>query len=264
MFNDLKFGARRLLLDHGIWIGRATPEKKVLDFLDSVKPRKTNYEMIRIGGESDGGYLVPDDLAGIDTCFSPGVSRIANFENELTTRGIKCFLADYSVESPPIDNPLFDFEKKYLGAESNDIYMTLEQWIAAKAPHKSDFILQMDIEGYEYPVILDTSVNTLEKFRILVFEFHGLEHVFDPMGYELISLAFSKLLRSFDVVHIHPNNYCRPIRCGDIEIPPLLEFTFLRRDRIERSTRATSFPHHLDRANVPSMPDFALPACWYK
>ncbi len=44
----------------------------------------TSYVM---GGENDGGYLVPDDLEGIEYCFSPGVSNIATFELDCLNRG---------------------------------------------------------------------------------------------------------------------------------------------------------------------------------
>lgn len=254
---------QHLLLRNHIRISRTTDKGKVLDFLSSVKPLETNHGLIRLGGDTDGGYLVPNDLEGIDVCFSPGVSRVATFEEDLAKRGIRCFLADYSVDSPPVENDLFDFEKKYLGPFESGNFMTLESWIKNKAPTKSDFILQMDIEGAEYGVLFDTSPETLRKFRVLVVEFHRLDSLYDKMGCELISLVFAKILKDFEVVHIHPNNCTEPVHFQGIAIPPVMEFTFLRRDRINASAPATSFPHELDRANVPSNRDFALPKCWY-
>ena len=172
------------LLARGIWLGRTTDINSILAFLGLVKPMRTNHELIRIGSDTDGGYLVPDDMEDVGICFSPGVCETAHFENELTRRGIKCFLADYSVEKPPIENDFFDFEKKYLGCRNNDI--------------------------------------------------------------------------------IHPNNASRPVSCGDIVIPPSMEFTFLSKDRIaERKGGIMSFPHRLDRANVRDNDDFPLPRCWY-
>jgi Tfp pilus assembly protein PilF len=244
-------------------IGKATEKQKIVEFLELVKPIKTNHDLIRVGGDTDGGYLIPNDIENIDTCFSPGVSEVANFENDLTKRGIKCFLADYSVEKPPIKNTLFDFEKKYLGAKNNEMFMTLESWIKSKAPNKNDFILQMDIEGMEYSVIFDTSSETLDKFRILVIEFHRLDSLPNRMRFDLIDLAFKKILKNFEVVHIHPNNYCKPIEFNGITIPPHMEFTFLRKDRITQKGKNLSFPHKLDRANVAQYADFALPKCWY-
>jgi hypothetical protein len=192
----LTHAIRNLLLSNHIRISRTTDKAKVLDFLSSVKPLQTNHDLIRLGGATDGGYLVPNDIEGVDVCFSPGVSQVSAFEEDLTKRGIRCFLADYSVDSPPVANDLFDFEKKYLGPADSGNFMTLESWINIKAPTGSDFILQMDIEGAEYGVLFDTSPGTLRKFRMLVIEFHRLDALCDKMGYELISLEDTRGFRS--------------------------------------------------------------------
>lgn len=263
MIGHLKSNIKKFLLSQQIWLSKTTDKKQLLEFLDSVKPVRTNHDLIRIGGETDGGYLIPNDIEDINTCFSPGVSEIADFENDLTKRGIKCFLADYSVDAPPIENALFDFEKKYLGSKNNEIFITLESWIESKAPTKCDLILQMDIEGFEYPVIFDTSSEILNRFRILVIEFHNLDRLFNPIGFEFINLTFAKILKNFEVVHIHPNNYFEPVECNGFAVPPIMEFTFLKKERITQMSRSTIFPHKLDRANVSTNFDFALPKCWY-
>ena len=51
-----------------------------------VHPKSLNIENIRIGGENDGGYIVPNDLKDIKYCFSPGVGTISKFEKELTQK----------------------------------------------------------------------------------------------------------------------------------------------------------------------------------
>lgn len=45
-----------------------------------MKPVPCPYRLIRIGGHEDGAYLVPDDLANVRACFSPGVSNHKDFE----------------------------------------------------------------------------------------------------------------------------------------------------------------------------------------
>jgi len=105
----------KAFLKFGFIANRVTTKSDLLVFLGRTKPVKTQFELIRIGGPGDGGYLVPDDLDGIKTCFSPGVSDTANFELDLAQRGVNCFLADYSVEKSPIEHPKFDFQKNLLG-----------------------------------------------------------------------------------------------------------------------------------------------------
>jgi hypothetical protein len=254
--------AKNIFLYFNISISRTTEKYKILDLLCSIRAIQTNHDLIRLGSAHDGGYLIPNDLEGIRACFSPGVSEVADFENDLTKLGIKCFLADYSVDQTPIHNSLFDFQKKYLGIVNDDIYMTLEDWIQDKAPIDNNLLLQMDIEGAEYKVILNTPLEILKKFRIIVVEFHGLDNVFNRMGYETINLTFNKLLKDFEVVHVHPNNYQKPINVDGLSIPPAMEFTFLRKERISSRKNYLDFPHYLDSPNNPHISDAPLPNCW--
>lgn len=235
----------------------------VLAFLRMVKPHTCSAPLIRIGGFTDGGYLVPDDFSGIQTCFSPGVSNVANFESELATKGIRSFMADYSVDEPPTQNPMFNFEKKFLGPANDEKHTTLDSWVSRHAPDDNDMILQMDIEGGEYGVILTTDPQLLARFRIIVIEFHHLNELWSARGFEVIFSTFAKLMEHFDVVHIHPNNCHPPIINEGIAIPPFIEFTFLRKDRCPHKVPTTHFPHVLDRKNMDEYADFPLPPCWY-
>jgi hypothetical protein len=246
------------------YIFRTTAINDLYGFLNMIKPIHCGHDLIRMGGHQDGGYLVPNDLEGISACFSPGVSDTAEFELALNQMGIKCFLADYSVTESPIKNALIDFEKKYLGPIDNEIFMTLNSWVKEKHPQEGDLVLQMDIEGAEYGVIFDASEELLKKFRMLVIEFHGLDKLIQQAGFELINLTFIKLLKNFSIVHIHPNNCQKTKTYKNIEIPPVMEFTFLRNDRVASRAPIKNFPHTLDIKNVSSKEDITLPECWWK
>jgi len=248
----------------GINIRKTTDQKLLKFFFDRINPVATEHCLIRIGGNNDGGYLVPDDLDGIEACFSPGVSNVATFEEELAKKGIRSYMADYSVNGPPVHNSMFDFEKFYLGAENNEIYQTLDNWVSKKTPgHPDDLILQMDIEGGEYDVLLQSPSNLLRRFRILVIEFHSLDGLMDQYGYKIISHVFMKLLSDFEIVHIHPNNASNIFRTGEYTIPGAMEFTFLRKDRIKQRTPLREFPNKYDFRNLADKKDMVLPECWY-
>jgi hypothetical protein len=254
---------KSFLLRNHVRLSRANGGPRLMRLLEDLRPVETEHELIRIGGDGDGGYLIPNDLRGIDACFSPGVSTVADFEVDLVERSIPCFMADYSVEGPPVTHPLFDFEKKFLGSTNDSVFTRLDSWMLRKGPEFNDLILQMDIEGAEYEVLLGIDVGFLRKFRILVVEFHSLEAVFDWMGFELIKATFDRLLMDFAVVHIHPNNCLPVVRCDGVEVPPVMEFTFLRKDRIAQRASRSDFPHRLDRKCVRDLPDVLLPRCWY-
>src|SRR6218665_2031855 len=188
---------------------RTTPILPFADlenFFNLVRPVETQCPLVRIGGHGDGGYLLPDDFSGISVCFSPGVGPTSAFEEDLAGRGIKSFLADYSVDKPASENAMFHFEKKFIGSYHDDKQMTLESWVNRNHADSSDLILQMDIEGNEYEVISHASQELLTRFRIIAIEFHELDELFCSFGLRIIQSAFAKLLKNFSVVHLHPNN----------------------------------------------------------
>ena len=235
----------------------------LVKLLHALKPVKTKYDLIRVGGAHDGGYLLPDDLSGISICFSPGVAETATFEKDLLARGIRSHLADASVDSVPDDLPVLSFEKKFLGVTNDGDYMTLEFWVRNKAP-EGDLLLQMDIEGAEYQTIIATPLDILRRFRIIVIEIHHVESWFNnPIAWETMQDFFSKLLADFRVVHLHPNNNCPFIEADGILLPTVFEMTLLRKDRAIPEGYCDTFPHPLDQPNVLDKPDRPLPVSLY-
>ncbi|MDA9100781.1 FkbM family methyltransferase [Planktomarina sp.] len=250
----------------GFSMSRNTGYENFQEFIIKLKP--TSKDLIRIGAENDGGYLMPNDLKNIEACFSPGVDYNASFEMELAEKyNITSFLADYSVEAAPSDNPNFNFTKKYLGSASNEVFMTLEEWIS-KTDKKSsrNLLLQMDIEGGEYAVLSHASLEILQQFRVMIVEFHKLDLLFSKDNFRFIESLFDKVLEKFDIVHIHPNNTNRIIKRGKFEIPPVVEITFVRKDLSSSSGEVNdaSFPHALDAPNHPQKSAVSVPDSWLK
>ncbi len=214
-------------------------------------------ELIRCGGEDDGGYLIPNDLEQIIALFSPGVDYSAKFELDIANRGIRSFLADYSVDESPIKHENIEFDKKFIDSSIDDRYTTLSEWVESKnLPQEGDFMLQMDIEGSEYQTILSTSNDLLNRFRILVIEFHRLESISTFFGSKMIADTFSKILTQFVIVHIHPNNCCAPVVIYGMTVHPCMEVTFFRRDRFNEARPTLNFPHLLDRPNIKGKRDY--------
>jgi hypothetical protein len=250
-------------LTAGISVAKQTDREEVQKLISRVHPLTTEHPLIRLGDNGDGGYLVPNDLEGIAACFSPGVDNRASFETSMIERGIPCFMADASVESPPINGPMAHFTKKFLGVTNDAQTVTLDDWINAYHPGDDDLLLQIDIEGAEWPVLLNVSSATLSRFRIIVIEFHELERLLDKHAFPIIKAAFDRLLERFYVVHNHPNNFGRSVRCGSMIIPRVLEMTFIRKDRVKSTGFARTFPHPLDVTNDTENPDLILPPAWY-
>lgn len=240
-----------------------TDKTTVQAFMRRLHPVSTDKPLIRMGPAGDGGYLVPDDLAGIEACFSPGVASSSGFEKDCADLGMKVFLADRSVDQPAEMHEQFFFTKKYIGVTTNEDFMTLDDWVDASLPgSQTDLLLQIDIEGYEYEVFLALSDRLMHRFRIIVVEFHAMGQIFNLPFFRLASRAFDKILQSHTCVHIHPNSCCEPLNIRGFVIPSVAEFTFLRKDRISNPSYARTFPHPLD-ANNTDKPTFPLPQCWY-
>lgn len=228
-----------------------------------LKPIDSGIELLRIGPSGDGGYLIPNDLDNIEALFSPGVGNIYNFEKEIASRGIKVFMADASVIiDSKIDN--IKFENKFVGLDIEENFISFENWVSnSDISIDKDLMLQMDIEGAEYINIISIPPKLLERFRIMVIEFHDLQSLLRYHGFNLISQAFYKILKSHYVVHIHPNNNNYIVKYKGLEIPNLLEFTFLRKDRLKTIKPIIKLPHPLDFDNIPELKTINLPKLWY-
>ena len=131
----------------------------------------------------------------------------------------------------------------------------------APPPGAGDLLLQMDIEGHEWTVLLNASEAVLSRFRIIVLELHWLPHCLDPVAWQLFDTVLDRLGRLFHVVHAHPNAQKVPLYTDGMEIPYLLEVTLLRKDRGSALRPVSRFPHPLDRSNIPGEPDMLLPVC---
>ena len=232
-----------------------TPISEIRDLLFSLRPKTNGVNLIRIGGAGDGGYLLPDDFVGIEECFSPGSNLLWNFERELSERfHIKSFICD-SIDQKPRDlTENQDFTEAWVGpATDESSTISLSDWIEIKSPGDSDLILQMDIEGAEFQTLLSVSTKLLNRFRIIVIEFHFLEALKNRWAFNLMyTPIFSKLLENFDVVHLHPNNCCGTWTVGDLEFPRIIEVTFHRKDRAISDLKNADIKNQLDYPCVPS------------
>jgi hypothetical protein len=249
----------------------AASTAEVMRVFQILKPKASKTPLIRIGGDHDGAYLVPDNLDGIEACFSPGVNRVKYFEDFLTDRyGIKSHMVDFSCDVDEFKTPLREgmqtFLKKWLDVTPGEDNISLENWIRDYDVY-GDLLLQMDIEGAEYRNILATSDATLARFRIIVLEVHRLGAMLDgPTLRGVIAPFFEKLARNFTTVHAHPNNCCGDFAVPgtDVRIPHVLELTLVRNDLFAPASSGTvSLPHPFDVSrNIPGKPPLFLSDAW--
>lgn len=281
-------------------------------------PQPCPYPLTRIGGATDGAYLVPEDFEGITACFSPGVCNTKDFEDELAEKhGIRSHMCDFSSDQHLLKTPLIEgmqtFEKKWLDLENSASSLTLHDWVRnAESGKQGDLILQMDIEGAEYRNLIHAPEACLNRFRIIVVEIHGLGNFEDKQSIafaikqglkELIGKSWlpirqaisslpknmitekvvnrlgnalepylleefaRKISKTHICVHAHPNNCCGEFtdKNTGMNVPRVLELTFLRRDRFKAITGeciSPKTPHPLDIVNVPGNSRLELNSGW--
>lgn len=233
--------------------------------LSYLTPWSGGPSLVRVGGEFDGGYLVPDDFLGVCTLLSPGVAATWEFERELGDLfGIRSEMIDGSVDAPPGLTDLQKFQRKWLTTKNGTDRLTLDAWVRQSREDASgDLALQMDIEGAEFKVLRSCSLETLRHFRWAVVEFHGLERMASSLMLSTNILpALRRMDQVFHPVHIHPNNCCGLVNIRGLTVPKVLEVTYLRRDRFEDGAPTGAYPHPLDRSCVADQPPLELPHGW--
>lgn len=259
---------KQFVLQRGIIAKKAVAPWEVEKFLARFRENYVSVDLTRVGGDGDGGYLVPKVLDRISHCFSPGIEYKASFESELSkAHGIKSFMADASVTQSPVHDPNFQMVRKFLGSHTDGDFISLSDWMAQSLDGSEDeLILQMDIEGSEYEVLAFESAATLQRFAVIIVEFHSLQSMFDRHFLKVLSGLFEKIYSVFSICHVHPNNCCGIATYKGMHVPRAIEVTFLRRDLIEqcRNENDILLPHALDQRNWRDRDDIAMPESWWR
>ena len=209
-------------------------------------------DLIRLGSKFDGGYLVPKSiLTRITSVFSPGVYNDDNFEKYFAQQGIKCYLADFSVDSNPTKHENLIFDKVFIGSSNHrENFTTLSDWVNEKVGKETkSMLLAMDIEGSEYEVLVESNSEFLERFDVMCIEFHFFDELLYQRNFMFYRAVFDKLLRSFYVAHIHANNGCGSVDFFNFTIPKVIEFTFVNKKAISNKHIRTTIKNEFDNLN---------------
>ncbi len=230
-----------------------------------LKP-KGHYEMLRVGPNEDGGYLVgKKSLANSKYLISFGIFddwifekdflkkndiiKINCYDDNLSTswlfKNIFKFLINFklilTIKKIIIFIDYFFIKKKINFIKKKIISKDLIEIIKNK-----DSFLKIDIEGSEYRILND--ILDIEKnLTGMIIEFHDVD-----LHLERIE-NFIKRLKFLKLVHIHPNNY------GELNfenIPSLIELTFEKDPDL--ICKEVYFPNRLDYKNKKNSEDIKL------
>ena len=233
------------------------------------------YELIRMGSDHDGGYLVdPKSIEQSNALIALGIGRNWSFEKDfLERKSVRIHAYDYSIGlgywikhflkrvlavligrfSAPFDAVKLFLEFKIFFKDSAVLY--LEKVGTApgcdtnlkKALDRLDrtpLFLKVDIEGYEYQ-ILEEIIRCKDDLTGLVIEFHSVSD-----NIEQIEDFINKI--GITLIHIHPNNN----RLDEEGDPKAIELTFSKNPT--KLEDKFIHPHALDQNNVPRKDSVSL------
>ena len=225
------------------------------NFLLPYKVKK----LIRFGRKFDGGYLVCEDaLKEIENLITLGVGDDISFENDLSSRlNLKeIHMYDYTVNHilfiriilkyirrvltfrTRLDNLIYSiknyinflkfknkknvflFKKRVVDQIKENFDISLDSIFNKIKSNKN--LLKLDIEGGEYSIIKEINQNS-SKIKILIIEFHFIRN-----KEELFINSVKELLKNFDIIHIHANNYFELKK--DDSFFEVLEITFVNKE----------------------------------
>lgn len=224
-------------------------------FINSLIPKKPNIDLKRFGNLQDGGYIYANDFSSDDYLLSLGVENDVAFEKdvELIFSGIDLY--DYSINCLPEPLVNSNFYKEKISKNNSDSTSNINKCLS-RIPKNKDCILKIDIEGYEWEVFDNISIQDLSRFRQIAVEFHWTEKILNNDAYSLIFSTLSKIIKTHQSVNVHPNNWGKINIIGNMFLPNVLEVTFLRKSSYffqeyeKNITDELNFPNNKERPEI--------------
>ena len=70
---NIKSRLQSFALKNGFIVNKAVDTNDIYEFISRFNEKYVSVDLVRIGGDGDGGYLLPDNFKSVKYCFSPGV-----------------------------------------------------------------------------------------------------------------------------------------------------------------------------------------------
>lgn len=221
----------------------------------------TVYEFdkkIRLGKQSDGGYVIGDLDTKYDCYISAGIECEESFSRDFIYKydidKTNSFGFDGTIDDYPVYfTDRITFIKKNINGY-NDSNNTNLSFIFEKY---DNIFIKMDIEGGEYDWLTYIDKQQLNKISQMVIEFHGLTFITNRKYYDQKIICIKKLLETHYVIHAHGNNCGNVVNC----FPDIIELTFVNKkyfDKPPNKNTHTLPTSNLDFPNGTRSPDINL------
>jgi hypothetical protein len=237
-------------------------QKGILGVIEGLRPMGSqSLGLVRIGNpEGDGGYVMLDCFQSTNVAYSLGIGSDVSWDLALAERGGTIFQYDYSIERPPIEHPCFHFFRIAVSGKHRPGSKTISEILIDNGhADVTDIILKMDIEGSEWDLFDLMDRSELLKFRQISCELHD---VASPKHLARTLRVLNKICSDFYCVHLHANNAQSLKDLYGLQIPNLLEATFVRKSDMPGDVVPGSMRRDLDRPNVAGLPEIDLSHLW--
>jgi hypothetical protein len=237
-----------------------------LRFLNMLRPHDVaEAPKRRFGRQSDGGYVMLDDLGESRTALSLGIGTDVSWDADIATSGLDVLQFDDSIDRQPENNPRFHFHRlRVVGRRQSPAELTLSDMLGwPQLAADKNLIAKIDVEGSEWEILTDTKSAELARIRQVALEFHGLRRFAEPAWRATMVAALENLAATHVCIHVHGNNWGPFVVIGGIPFPDGFEATFVRRDDYTVTPSTAVFPTALDFPCNPKVPDLYLGAWDY-
>lgn len=237
------------------------PEKenyfKEIKSLCKVK-RCLGYELVRVGKDNDGGYIMPDDFASGGIAYSFGIGGDISWEKQMADQGFKVYCFDHTIDRLPENYENCFFVKKGItGCDSIEDNLYSIETLLLQNGHENEknMVLKMDVEGAEWDFLCNVSTETLDMFSLMTFELHGLTQIENQI---LIKSVLRKINQTHQAVWIHANNAGPVERAGEYYVPLFLEITYANKKVYQFEDMVYNSPINIDSPNRKQYKDVEL------
>ena len=126
-----------------LYVEKKTLRKDISLTLKKLLPYKTGFDLIRLGDDNDGGYLIPNDLSNITRNYSAGVGELTKFEHDLENKySIPSSMVDYNEINSKLLPKKSSFLKNKIAISSYEENLSINDWMGNES---GEIILKMDI-----------------------------------------------------------------------------------------------------------------------
>lgn len=251
-----------------------------MNLLDAIKIYDTEYTKIRLGNSKDGGYVVLKELSKkTNVLYSYGIDNDISFELNYAKvcPELKARLFDHTIIEPPKLPKNFTFLKEGISSYKENNLDTLQNHLEKYNDiNVSNKTLKLDIEWNEWSVFENIPIDILDGFDQILCEFHNVfvtyndthtpyftqfyKNIYQNINNSLnekYEKVLEKICNKFIIFHAHINNSLDLVELNGIQIPPLLEVSFVNKKHVKSLELSNAiFPiEGLDYPNKPYKKD---------